>query len=160
MQASNSQLASQPKSGESGIIRLITSSKLWPLHQDNRSKAPELQPFYCGSESADRKEPNLDLAGAAHTFVRSEEPPPGSNHDRRLRFIEEHHKNGILEQKLETLKALLSDMTRQRDSWQSQAERSLASFQETQQEMLRFVRQIPDPQRKKRRFLSLFRTSA
>jgi hypothetical protein len=99
------------------------------------------------------------LAGPAETLARSEELPVEAKHDRRLRFIEEHHKNGLLAQQLETMKALLNDMTRQRDSWQAQAERSLSSFQETQQELLRFVRQVPDAQerRPKRRFLGLFK---
>lgn len=161
MQASNAQLARQDRGNEPGLITLITSSKLWPLHQDNRVMAPDSEPPAAASNGADRKEPNLNFAGPAETLVRSEEPSAESQHDRRLRFIEEHYKNGLLEQKLEAMKALLTDMTRQRDSWQVQAERSLASFQETQQELLRFVRQPPDGQRKQRKrgFFGFFKKS-
>jgi hypothetical protein len=132
------------------------------LQQDSRSKAPEFELSDLTSDAPERKEPNLDLAGPAEALIRTDEQPAEPNHDRRLRFIEEHYKNGLLEQKLETMKALLSDMTRQRDSWQSQAERSLTSFQETQHELLRFVHRIPEPQKKRRKrgLLGLFRKSA
>lgn len=162
MQVSNAQLAKQDKSSEPRLIRLITSSKLWPLHQDHRAKAPEIEPSESEFDRIDRKEPNLDLAGPAEASARGEELPVEAKHERRLRFIEEHYKNGLLEQKLETMKALLNDMTRQRDSWQAQAERSLSSFQETQQELLRFVRQVPErrKERSKRRFFGLFKKPA
>lgn len=162
MHISNAPFAKQAKGGEPGLVKLITSSKLWPLQQDNWAKDSEVRSFDDKLDHIDRKEPNLDLTAPLEAPARSDEPPAEPIHDRRLRYIEEHYKNGLLEQKLEAMKAMLSDMTRQRDSWQAQAERSLASFQDSQQELLRFVRQMPDPQLRKqsRRFLGFLRKSA
>jgi hypothetical protein len=162
MQASNIPLADHGKGGKPGLVKLITASKLLPLQQDNRPKNIELHSAGTGFDDAYRKEPNLDLAGPPEIPAQSGEFPAESIHDRRLRYIEEHYKNGLLEQKLEAMKAMLSDMTRQRDSWQAQAERSLASFHDAQRELMQFVRQTPDSRVAKRNggFLGFFRSSA